>query len=157
MPKIITKIEIDAPVELAFDLARSIDFHVLTQSRHNETAVAGVMSGLIEYGETVTWRAKHLGFYQNLTVKITAFDKPCHFRDSMLKGAFKSFDHDHLFASSGSKTIMTDIFDYNSPLSFIGRLVDVVFLKKYMTSFFVSRQKLLKKALESDQWKEYIY
>ena len=66
-------------------------------------------------------------------------------------------NHDHLFALSGSKTIMTDIFDYNSPLSFIGRLVDVVFLKKYMTSFFVSRQKLLKKALESDQWKEYIY
>lgn len=157
MPKVITKIEINAPVELAFDLSRSIDFHVLTQFRHNEVAVAGVMSGLIEYGETVTWRAKHFGFHQKLTVKITVFDKPYHFRDSMLKGAFKSFDHDHLFASSGSKTIMTDIFDYNSPFSFIGRLVDVVFLKKYMTNFFVSRQKLLKKALESDQWKEYLY
>ena len=121
MPKIITKLEINAPVELAFDLARSIDFHVLTQSRHSEVAVAGVMSGLIEYGETVTWRAKHLGFYQYLTVEITVFDKPYHFRDSMLKGAFKRFDHDHLFESNGSQTILTDIFDYNSPFAFFGR------------------------------------
>jgi len=157
MPKIITKIDINAPIELAFDLARSIDFHVFTQSSHGEVAVAGVTSGLINAGETVTWRAKHLGFFQYLTVEITAFDKPYHLRDSLVKGAFKRFDHDHLFDSNGNKTIMTDVFDYNTPFSFLGRLVDVIYLEKYMTNFFISKQKLIKNALESDQWKKYIF
>lgn len=157
MPKIITNIEINAPIEIAFDLARSIDFHLYSQSDHDEVAVAGVTSGLIEYGQTVTWRAKHLGIYQYLTVKITVFRKPHHFRDSMVKGAFERFDHDHLFDTNGSKTIATDIFDYNSPFSFIGRLFDLIYLEKYMTRFFVHKQKLLKKVLESDQWKKYLY
>jgi len=106
MPKIITKIDIDAPIDRAFDLARSIDFHAFTQSDHGEAAVAGITSGLINAGETVTWRAKHLGFFQYLTVEMTIFDRPYHLRDSMVKGAFKRFDHDHLFESKGSKTIV---------------------------------------------------
>jgi ligand-binding SRPBCC domain-containing protein len=156
MPKIITRIEIESPIERVFDLARSIDFHIFTQSRHNEVAVSGVTSGLISAGETVTWRAKHLGFFQYLTVKITVFDRPHHLRDSLVKGAFKRFDHDHLLESKGSKTIVTNVFDYTSPFSFLGRMVDAVYLKRYMTDFFISKQKLMKNALESDQWKKYI-
>ncbi len=156
MPKIVTKIDINAPIELAFDLARSIDFHAFTQASHGEVAVAGVTSGLISAGETVTWRAKHLGLFQYLTVEITVFDKPYHLRDSLVKGAFKRFDHDHLFESNGSKTIMTDVFDYDSPFSLLGKFVDVIYLEKYMTNFFISKQKLIKTALESDQWKKYI-
>jgi hypothetical protein len=63
MPKIELHTEIDAPIERVFDLARSIDLHMLSTSHTNEKAIAGKTSGLIGLGEWVTWRAKHLGFY----------------------------------------------------------------------------------------------
>lgn len=84
---------INAHVEQVFDLSRSIDLHLESTAKTNERAIAGVTSGLIEYGETVTWRAKHFGVYQNFTSKITQYDYPNSFTDEMQKGAFKSFKH----------------------------------------------------------------
>ena len=95
MPIIKLETKINAPVERVFDLARSIDLHRDSMSKYDEKAIAGVTSGLIRMNETVTWEAAHFGVRQNLTSKITAFERPWHFRDSMVKGVFKRFDHDH--------------------------------------------------------------
>jgi hypothetical protein len=81
MPMIELRTSINAPIERCFDLARSIDFHVVTTGKTQERAVGGRMSGLIGLDETVTWRAKHFGVWQKLTVKVTAFDRPRHFQD----------------------------------------------------------------------------
>jgi hypothetical protein len=54
MPRIEVITFIAAPIETVFDLARSIDAHAASQSRHGEKAVAGRTSGLIEKGEEVT-------------------------------------------------------------------------------------------------------
>ncbi|WP_317038860.1 hypothetical protein [Chryseobacterium sp. Leaf405] len=61
---------INADIQTVFDLARDIDLHQKSTSKTNEKAIAGRVSGLIEEGETVTWKAKHLGLYQTLTTKI---------------------------------------------------------------------------------------
>ena len=156
MPVIKTCFEIDAPIELAFDLARSIDFHAYSQHEHSEIAVAGVMKGLIGLDETVTWRARHFGISQQLTAKITICDRPHHLRDSMVKGAFKRFDHDHLFESKNDKILMTDIFDYDSPLALVGKIFDKLLLERYMTKFFIDRNTLMKETLESGRWKDFI-
>lgn len=87
------------------------------------------MSGLIEYGESVTWRAKHFGVFQELTSRITAFDKPRSFTDEMVSGAFKSFEHLHKFEPKDNGTNMIDIFSYVSPLGILGKLADALFLK----------------------------
>ena len=89
--------EVAAPVEVCFDLARSIDLHVVTTGDSEERAVAGVTNGLIGMDEEVTWSAKHFGVRQRLTSRITAFDRPRRFRDSLVRGAFARFDHDHIF------------------------------------------------------------
>jgi len=87
--------QIDAPIDRVFDLARSIDLHTTSTSKTGEHAVAGVTSGLIGAGEEVTWRAKHFGVWQSLTVRIETYDRPTHFSDRMLRGAFKSMEHHH--------------------------------------------------------------
>lgn len=156
MPKIVTTVEINAPIERAFDLSRSIDFHAFTQANRAEKAIAGRSSGLIEYGETVTWRAKHFGISQLLKVKITKFDRPYSFRDTMLKGAFKRFDHDHIFESSNGVVKMTDIFDYDSPLMFLGKIFDALVLENYMREFSIQRNNEIKKALENGEWKKFL-
>lgn len=156
MPKIITTVEINAPIELAFDLARSIEFHSFTQVLRNEKPIGGVKKGLINLGETVTWEAKHFGIVQHLSVEITKFEKPFHFRDTMLKGAFKRFDHDHIFKENNGKVILTDIFDYDVPFSIFGKIFDIAVLNRYMTKFGVQRNKAIKDALESNAWKKYL-
>jgi ligand-binding SRPBCC domain-containing protein len=132
MPVITITTTVNAPIGIVFDLARSIDLHKISTAHTNEEAVAGRTSGLIGPGESVTWRARHLGITQYLTSKITAFDAPHFFTDEMVSGVFKSFKHDHLFATQDGVTIMTDVFEYRSPYGIAGKLADYLFLKKYM-------------------------
>ncbi len=99
MPVIEIETRIDASIETVFDLARSIDLHVQSTAQTNEKAVAGCTTGLISLRESVTWEAVHFGVKQRLATKIVQFDRPRHFRDSMVSGAFKRFDHDHYFES----------------------------------------------------------
>lgn len=149
MPKIILETIINAPREVIFDLSRSIDYHKESTKHTKEQAIAGKTKGLIELGESVTWRAKHFGFWLILESKITEFDYPISFTDEMVKGKFKSFKHEHIFEVKGEKTIMTDIFNYKSPLGFLGKLADILFLKRYMTKFLSTRNTILKGYVES--------
>lgn len=154
MPIIELHTEIKANRETVFDLSRSVDLHKISTEHTNETAVAGKTSGLIGLNESVTWRAKHFGIYQKLTSKITEFDRPHYFADEMVSGAFKKFKHEHHFADLNDGTLMTDIFEYQSPLGFFGRLADKLFLKTYLTALLEKRNRIIKKFAESGNWKE---
>ena len=135
MPVIELTTRIEAPVERVFDLSRSIDLHTQSASRSREHAVAGVVSGLIGMGQDVTWRARHFGIWQKLTVRITAFERPVHFADEMLSGAFRSMEHHHYFDAVDGGTVMRDVFRFHSPLGILGRIADCVFLVRYMRRF----------------------
>ncbi len=154
MPTIHLRTEINTPIDLVFDLSRSIDLHELSLANTHEKAIAGKTSGLIELGETVTWRAKHLGFYQTLTSKVTQVERPHLFADEMVEGAFHSFRHEHHFTENNGITILRDVFIYKSPLGFIGKMVDALFLKNYMQRFLEQRNTVLKEFAESERWRE---
>jgi len=111
----------------AFDLSRSIDLHIASTEQTNERAVLGRTTGLIEMGENVTWEATHFGIRQRLTSRIVMFESPQHFRDTMVSGAFKRFDHDHYFIAEENGTLMKDIFDYTSPCGLLGDFADALF------------------------------
>lgn len=156
MPRIELETRIDAPIEVVFDLSRSIDFHVESTSQTKEKAVAGCTTGLIGLGEEVTWVAKHFGVRQRLTAKIVQFDRPTHFRDSMVAGAFRRFDHDHHFVRAAGQTVMKDVFDYTTPFGWLGRLADILFLKRYMTNFLETRNQHIKAMAESGRAEAYL-
>jgi hypothetical protein len=149
MPQIEIKTIINADVKTCFDLARNIDVHQESLKHSDEKAIAGKISGLIELGEWVSWEAKHLGFVQHLTSKITEFDSPNYFVDEMVYGAFKSFKHKHIFKKIGEKTLMIDEFHFESPYGVIGKFVNWLFLKKYMTNLLKTRNKHIKEKVES--------
>lgn len=148
--------EIRAPAERVFDLSRSVDFHMKSAGATGETAINGITTGLLELGQEVTWRGKHFGVWQNLTSKITMFSRPDHFRDSMVRGAFRRLNHDHFFETHGDLTTMKDIFDFTSPLGILGRIADILFVKSYMRRFIIERNNLIKKTAEGDDWKLYL-
>ena len=154
MPTIQLEIEIQGSIEVCFDLARSIDFHTLSTARTNEEAIAGRTSGLINLDEYVTWQATHFGIRQQLTSKITAYNRPFHFRDEQVKGAFKFIRHDHYFQQQGDKVIMKDVFNFQSPFGIFGRLFDKLVLTNYLTKFLIDRNNLIKEHAETDEWKD---
>lgn len=156
MPVIRIEILTNAPIERVFDLARCIDLHEQTMSKHNEKAISGRTKGLINFGESVTWQATHFGVSQKLTSKITAMERPHHFRDSLISGAFSHFDHDHFFEEIESKTLMRDVFDYTSPLWIFGKIADALFLENYMKEMLTERNDLIKQIAESDDWRKFL-
>lgn len=150
MPKIELLTEINAPIEKVFDLARSIDLHMESTKQTGEKAISGKTSGLIELGETVTWRAKHFGIWQTLTSKITEFDRPNLFVDEMVSGAFKSIHHEHRFTTSGDQTIVKDVFEFESPLGIFGKIFNKLVLTRYMTKLLVERNRVIKEVAENN-------
>jgi ligand-binding SRPBCC domain-containing protein len=156
MPTLELTTMIEAPVKRVFDLARSIDLHVKTAGSTGERAVAGVTTGLIGLDQEVTWRARHFGVWQSLTVRITAFDSPRSFTDAMVSGAFRRMEHHHYFEPCAGGTLMRDVFLFESPLGILGRMADVFFLTRYMKAFLTERNGILKRVAESGRWKEYL-
>ncbi|TPE42802.1 SRPBCC family protein [Pontibacter mangrovi] len=155
MPIIHIETSIRARVEVCFDLSRSIDLHVISTKHTGERAIASVTSGLIGLGESVTWRARHFGLWQRLTSSITAYERPYYFADEMVAGALKRFKHEHHFRESGNGiTLMQDVFDYTSPFGTIGKVADMLFLKRYMTRLLVERNSVIKYYAESGKWQD---
>lgn len=148
MPKIILEIIINAPKELVFELARSIDFHKESTKHTNEDAIAGKTTGLLNLGESVTWRAKHFGLWLILESKMTELESPNYFVDEMQRGNFKSFYHKHIFIEENNKTKMIDIFDYKAPYGFLGKMINWLFLENYMRNFLLTRNTLIKERCE---------
>ena len=144
---------INAPVERCFDLARSIDLHQLSTKGTDEKAVAGVTSGLIGKGQQVTWKARHFGITQKLTSKITDFKYPVYFRDEMLEGAFRKITHDHIFTKQEDKTLMRDVFEFESPGGFLGVIFNKLILTGYLRDLIIRRNKIIKEVAEGDRWK----
>lgn len=152
--KIIT--EIHAPIERTFDLARNIDFHIVSTAHTGERAVGGRTTGLIGLGDTVTFSARHLAIRWNLTSEIIEFDRPHKFIDQMLHGPFKELRHEHIFEEKDGITVMTDRMKIESHFGFIGKAFDSLVLENYMRKFLKLRCDAVKQCLESDEWKKYL-
>ena len=150
---------IRAPIERCFDLARSVEAHLAGNTHWGESAVAtaGVTSGLVGLGEWVTWRARHFGVRQELTSEITAMDRPVYFKDTMIRGAFRSMNHQHYFHPlSEEETEMKDVFRFAAPLGILGRVVEFAVLRRYMRTLLRERNAVLREIAESAAWPQYL-
>jgi len=141
--------KIKAPIQTVFDASRNIDIHQLSASKSNEKAIAGVTFGLINLNETVTWRGKHFGFYLTHKSRITTMNLYNYFVDEMEEGKFKTFKHEHFFEETNGITTMTDKLQYGTPFGLLGKVFDILFLKKHLTQFLLNRNQVLKAISEN--------
>ncbi len=149
MESITVETLIDAPIERCFDFARDLDLHTKSLAYTNEVAIAGRTTGLIELDEEVTWRGRHLGVTQEFTSRITAFDRPRHFQDSMQRGAFRSFVHDHFFTHEGARTKMVDVLVFSAPLGLLGVIAEKLVLRRYLRRLLQARARTIRDAAEA--------
>ena len=149
MQTIRVELWIPASPERCFDAARDLDLHLKSMAHTGEVAVGGRTSGLIELGEEVTWRARHFGVVQHFTSRITGFDRPRMFQDSMQRGAFKTFVHDHFFEPENGGTRMIDVLAFSAPLGVLGWIAERLMLRRYLTRLLTRRAEALAEALDS--------
>jgi len=151
--------EIDAPMERCFDLARSVEVHIRENTHWGEAALAigGITSGLVGMGGRVIWQARHFGVRQRLTSDITAMDPPRYFQDTMVNGAFRSMQHDHHFRRlENGRTAMRDVLCFEAPAPVLGRVVEILVLRRYMAALLHERMAVIKLVAESDDWHLYL-
>lgn len=146
MPKIHLETFVAAPIELCFDLSLNVQMH---EAAGHGRAVAGVTTGQMRLGDTVTWEAVHFGVRQRLTSKIVACERPSMFVDEMQRGAFARWRHAHHFSTSDGGTRIIDYVDYASPLGLLGKIADALFLERYMTRFLIHHNAHFKRMVEA--------
>jgi ligand-binding SRPBCC domain-containing protein len=156
MPFIHLTTFIAAPQERVFDLSRSVDLHKHSMNYHEEKIIDGVMMGLMNLNDTVTWKAKHLFKERILKVKITQMQKPDYFADEQVQGDFVMMKHEHYFKPVENGMIMIDQFRFETPKGFFGKLLNQFYLEKYMSRLMEERNAVIKNAAESNQWKQYL-
>ncbi len=147
---------IAAPARRCFFLALSIDLHMQSTAGTRERAVAGVTTGLIGNGESVTWRGRHFGLMLQHTSKITQYEPPTFFQDVMIAGLFKSFEHDHRFQEKNGETVMKDELRFSAPFGVLGLMAERLVLRNYLTCFLLERNKVVKQVAGSEMWREYL-
>jgi ligand-binding SRPBCC domain-containing protein len=156
MSKIVLKTEIRASPEICYKLSLNVDLHKISASQTDEHIVGGVKYGIMKLGESVTWKARHLGIWQTLTTRITFAEPYRCFVDEMTQGAFKSMKHGHYFEPTENGTIMKDVFSFESPYGLAGKLFNFLVLEKYMKNFLAERNQRIKEVAESELHNNYI-
>jgi len=152
MQLIQTETRIAAPPERCFLLSLNIDLHKQSTAQTSERAIAGVMHGLIGPNETVTWQGRHFGLMLTHQTLISQYDRPHHFQDIMLRGMFKSFEHDHYFdPMQDGSTLMRDELRFAAPLGLLGRLVEILALREHLTRFLKERNLFIQRIAESPE------
>ena len=139
---------IAAPPEVCFDLARDVDFHARSLAHTGERVTHRPEHSLLELGDEVEFEGRHLGVRQRLRARIVSFEKPHQFRDVMVRGAFRSFAHDHIFEPSAGGTLMRDRLQFAAPLWPLGLAVERAVLRPYLARLIAARGREIKNAAE---------
>ncbi len=143
---------VDAPIERCFLLSLSIDLHVASAGETQEKAIDGVTTGLIGEGETVTFQGRHLGMRKRHTSRIEAVRPYSYFRDVMVAGAFRRFEHDHHFAPMDDGTRMRDEIRFSAPWGPLGHNL----ARRRLIAFLSERNAFIKRVAESEEWRRYL-
>jgi ligand-binding SRPBCC domain-containing protein len=147
---------IDAPVERCFLLSLSVDLHVASAQTSKEKAVDGITTGLISEGETVTFQGRHFGKRINHISRVEVMRPYSYFRDAMVSGVFRRFEHEHHFAAMDDGTRIRDEIQYSVPWGIFGRLATRFYVQRYLTEMITKRNAFIKQVAESDEWHRYL-
>ncbi|HVZ56313.1 MAG TPA: SRPBCC family protein [Chitinophagaceae bacterium] len=153
MPRIHLTTFIAAPAPLVFDLSRSVDLHKVSMEPFREEAVAGTRFGLMQAQDTITYKARHLLRNRVWRMKITEMSRPGHFTGEQVQGALRELRHAHYFKPCDNGTIMIDLVDYRLPYGWLGRLLDTLFLRRYLARILELRIRTIKEFAESGRWR----
>jgi len=86
-----------------------------------------------------------LGIPLNWVAEITHISEPYYFVDEQRQGPYRIWHHEHHFKKVAGGVLMTDILYYDVGLSFIGRIIEELFIDKKVNKIFAYRTEKLKR------------
>ena len=146
-------IHINAPIERCFMLSTNIELVAKTLGMK---PIEGKTRGMIVAGDKLLWAGWKFGFPQMHETLITRYERPVFFQDTMGRGRFKRFQHDHHLFYMDGRTVLNDKIRFTMPLAGGGRIVARTILVPYISRVLRRRMKLLKKVAESQEWRKYL-
>ena len=144
---------IDAPIDRCFLLSTSIE---LVGPILGMRAVSGKTSGLAIDGDQLVWRGWKFGLPQMHETLITAYRRPEFFQDTMGRGRFEFFQHDHHFTEVDRRTLLGDEVRFAMPLGFAGRLVGRFVMLPHIRRLLRRRFAMLKQIAEGPEWERHL-
>lgn len=120
--------EIAAPVEVVFDLCRSIDFHIEAGRTINARADAGQTEGLAEEGSMTVYSAAYFGLRFRLAMTVSDMHPPYRFKDQMTRGLFRHFSHHYRLTERNEGCLLEDTFSLAFPLGQLGHWLGMRFI-----------------------------
>lgn len=146
-------IHVQAPIERCFLLSTSI---ALVEQTIGLKPVEGKTTGLIINGDQLVWRGWKFGMPAMHETLITRYERPRFFQDTMGRGRFKTFQHDHQFDEVGGHTLMIDIVRFSMPFGPLGKAFGKKVVVPHVLSMMLKRFNLLKRIAEGSDWERYI-
>ena len=148
------QIVIHAPAERCFLLSTNVAIVERELGMHPR---AGRTTGLVTGGDTILWKGWQLGLPQFHHSLVENFQPPLFFRDRMIAGRFRTFEHDHSFLDRGNgDVVLSDELRFTMPLGWIGDLAGALVLAPHIRRVMRRRFVLLKRLAETDEWRNYL-
>jgi len=145
---------INAPIERCFLLSTNIE---LVGRTLGMKPIEGKTSGMISGDDKLLWAGWKFGLPQMHESVITQYRRPEFFQDTMGRGRFKRFQHDHYFYEMDERTVLNDKIRFTMPLGFVGRLVGQFVMVPYISRKLRRRLVLLKSVAENrKEWPKYL-
>lgn len=146
-------IHVQAPIERCFLLSTSIE---LVEQIIGLKPVEGKTKGLITNGDQLVWRGWKFGMPAMHETLITRYEPYRFFQDTMGRGRFKTFQHDHQFDEVDGHTLMIDVVRFSMPLGPLGKAFGKQVVVPHVLSMMLKRFNLLKRIAEGADWERYL-
>ena len=146
-------IHVQAPIERCFLLSTNVE---LVRQTIGLEPVEGKTSGLVVANDRLLWRGWKFGLPARHETLITRYDRPIFFQDTMGKGMFQSFQHDHHFEEVDGYTLLRDVVRFTLPLGFAGQTVGRLIVVPHVLGLLERRLALLKRLAEGPDWERFV-
>ena len=146
-------IHIHAPIDRCFLLSTHLE---LVERTLGMQPLRGKTEGMVEDGDRVVWGGWKFGLPQMHESLITRYERPDFFQDTMRRGRFKRFQHDHQFVEIDGHTLLIDKLRFSMSLWWPGRMVGRYVVLPRIAALMRSRLELLKRVAEGDEWQRYL-
>ena len=149
-------IHVNAPIERCFLLSTNIELVKRTLGMNVAASGSTRTAGMVEGGDRLLWRGWVFGLPQMHESLITRYEPHSFFQDTMGRGRFSRFQHDHSFVEIGGRTLLSDKVRFSLPFGWAGSQVAQYLMVPYVSGLLRRRLELLKQVAESEEWREYV-
>jgi ligand-binding SRPBCC domain-containing protein len=146
-------IHINAPIDRCFQLSTNIS---LVRRTLRMRPIEGKTDGMIGDGDRLVWAGWKFGLPQMHESLITGYERPVFFQDTMGRGRFKRFQHDHYLIEIEGHTLLNDKLRFTLPYGWPGKVAARFVLVPYFCRLLRRRMQLLKRVAESGEWRRYL-